>query len=127
MKLRARIAMRPGRVRDVRSDVRESEGVSTGILIIIIQTILGIAAMALNVLYWWRVVGRWEARFRRRCERRYGVVIKLAGRGSWDVEGDRPWHQRLGIELLQLAYFMGALLVWIAAVVLVIIMMWLLE
>jgi hypothetical protein len=95
--------------------------VSTGI--VILQSILGLAAMALNIGYWWLVVSRWEGRFRRWCERRYEVSIKLAGRGGWQVVGARPWYQRLGIELLQLAYFMGAFLVWGVAIVLVIVVM----
>lgn len=95
--------------------------------LLIIQTILGLAAMALNIVYWWHVMSRWEAPFRRWCERRYGVVIKIAGKGSWQVAGARPWHQRLAIELLQLAYFMGAFLVWAVAILLVMFVIWLLE
>jgi hypothetical protein len=99
--------------------------VSTGILIV--QSILGLGAMGLNIAYWWLVVSRWEVRFRRRCERRYGVSIQTAFKGAWKVIGARPWYQRLGIELLQLAYFMGAFLVWGVGVLLVILALWALS
>ena len=95
--------------------------------ILIIQSILALGAMALNGVYWWLVVTRWEGGFRRRCERRYGVVIKIVGKGGWQVTGARPWYQRFAIEWLQLAYFMGAFFVWAVAICLVIGVMSLLE
>jgi hypothetical protein len=76
------------------------------------MTVLSVAAMGLNIGFWWLVVTRWNERFRRRCERRYGVVITIGGRGHWNVVGGGPWYRRLGIEMLHLAYFMGAFVVW---------------
>ncbi len=93
----------------------------------IVQTVIGLGFAALNIVYWWLVVGRGSERFRRRCERRYGVVIELGGKGHWRVSGGGPWYRRLGIELLQLAYFMGAFVVWAAGLLLVILLLWSLE
>jgi hypothetical protein len=87
-----------------------------------------VAAFAvLNILFWMRVVTRWAEQFRRRCERRYGVVITIGFRGAWNVTGGGPWYRSLGIELLQLAYFMGAFVVWIIGMLCVVAVMSLLA
>lgn len=74
--------------------------------------LLGAVFAVLNIVFWSRVMTRWSEQFRRRCERRYGVVITIGARGHWQVTSGGPWYRRLGIELLQLAYFMGAFVVW---------------
>ena len=76
------------------------------------MVVLGAVGMGLNFWFWWLAVTRWNERFRQRCERRYGVTIALRGRGAWHVVGGGPWYRRLGIEMLQLAYFMGVILGW---------------
>lgn len=76
------------------------------------MTVLSVAAMGLNIGFWWLVMKRWSERWRRRCEHRYGVVITIGARGHWTVAGGGPWYRRLGIEMLQLAFFMGAFVVW---------------
>lgn len=86
-------------------------------------TALAVVGIGLNLGFWWLVVTRWNERFRRRCERRYGVTIALRGRGAWHVVGGGRWYRRLGIEMLQLAYFMGAIFLWGFVVVGVIILM----
>jgi hypothetical protein len=77
-----------------------------------IQAALGIALAAANLLFWWFVVRRWQDRFRRRCERRYGVTIELTLRGHWRVSGDGSRVRRFAIEWLQLVYFMAAFALW---------------
>ena len=81
----------------------------------ILQAVLGLAFALLNLLFWARAMGRWQERFRRRCERRYGVVITHGGRGHWQVSGSGPWYRRAAIEWLQLAYFMGVFVGWAIA------------
>jgi len=89
----------------------------------IVQVVLGLAAMGLNIWYWWHVMRHWDGRLRRWCERRYGVVITIGFRGAWQVSGARRWYRRLAIELLPLAYFMSAFLAWAVGMVLVIVVM----
>lgn len=78
----------------------------------VLQSVLGILAAAASMTFWTFVARRWEGRFRERCERRYGVTITYSGRSQWHVIGPGAWYRRLGIELLQLAFFMGAFVVW---------------
>lgn len=94
---------------------------------IIVQGVLGLGVAAMNLAYWWLVVRRWEGRFRSWCERRYRVAITYGMKGHWQVSGSGPWYRRFAIELLQLAYFMGAFVVWAAGMLLVVVMLWSLE
>jgi hypothetical protein len=79
---------------------------------LIVMTILGLAVALANGAYWWWIARRGETRFRAWCERRYGVAITYGFKGHWKVTGPRSWWSRVGIEWLQLAYFLGAMLVW---------------
>ena len=78
----------------------------------ILQTALGFALAAANLVYWWLVVRRWQERFRRYCERRYNVTISFGVKGHWNVAGDGSWLRRFAIEWLQLAFFMTAFVGW---------------
>ena len=79
---------------------------------------IGIAFAVGNIAYWKLVMTRGHERFRRYCERRYGVAIGTGHKGHWQVGGDGgPWYRRLGIELLQLGYFMGAFVAWAVGLV----------
>ena len=78
----------------------------------IVMMILGLSLAGCSLYFWFRVV-RGEDRFRERVERRYGVQIIRGMRGHWRITTrERPALARLGIEMLQLAYYMGAMLVW---------------
>lgn len=79
---------------------------------IVIASVLAVS----NLAYWWWVVSS-EDRCRQLVEGAYGVRITRGPRGHWVVEGDRPWWARLGLELLQLGYFMGAFVLWAIALV----------
>jgi hypothetical protein len=83
----------------------------------IIQGILGLGFAVLNILFWSRVMSRGQERFRRRCERRYGVAITYGGKGHWQVSGGGPWYRRAAIEWLQLAYFIGVFVAWAIGIV----------
>ncbi|HTR53193.1 MAG TPA: hypothetical protein VMJ10_21005 [Kofleriaceae bacterium] len=78
---------------------------------------VGIALVALNFAYWWRVARHWEGRFRRWVERRYRVEIRRVNRGYWEVHGDGPWLRRFAIEWLQLVFFVAAFVGWAALMV----------
>jgi hypothetical protein len=80
--------------------------------VFVAQAIIGVALAAANFWFWWLVVKRWHDRFRARCERKYGVTITMGSRGHWQVSGPQSWIKRFAIEWLQLAYFMGAFVVW---------------
>jgi hypothetical protein len=77
------------------------------------MSVLGLALAGGNVWFWWWVVRTGDARFRVRVERRYGVTIGRSFRGHWQItSGQSSALKRFAIELLQLAYFMGAFVVW---------------
>ncbi len=78
----------------------------------IMSTLASVLFIPLNLWYWWRAMGRWQEAFRRRCERRYGVTFTFGAKGHWRVVEPIAWHKRLGIELLQLAYFFAVFLGW---------------
>lgn len=86
---------------------------------LIVYSVLALAGMALNFAYWWFVVRHWSDRFRRYCERRYGVSITIGHKGHWrvSVSGGGPWYRRFAIEWLQLAYFMAAMIAWMVVIV----------
>jgi hypothetical protein len=71
---------------------------------------LGLAVGLGNLYYWFRLV-RGEPRFREWVKRRYGVTITLT-RGHWNVRGSGSRLRDLGLEFLQLAYFMAGFFVW---------------
>lgn len=80
---------------------------------IVAMWILGLALAAGNAWFWWWVVTRGDVRFQAWVERRYGVTIARGMRGHWQItSGQRSAFRRVAIELLQLAYFMGAFVVW---------------
>lgn len=82
-----------------------------------LQASLGVVLAVLNLVYWWRVVGRGQRWFHGWCERRYDVRITMGFRGHWRVTGASSWLRRAAIEWLRLAYFMGAFAVWAVAVI----------
>lgn len=80
---------------------------------VVVTWILGLALAAGNMWFWWWVVRTGDARFCAYVERRLGVTIARGMRGHWQItSGPRSVLKRFGIELLQLAYFLGAILVW---------------
>jgi hypothetical protein len=83
---------------------------------------LSLPIAAGNLFFWWRVV-RGDPRFRERMARAFGVEIDMGSRGHWSVRGDVPLLRRLGIEMLQLAYYMGAFVVWAVGMVLAVLLM----
>lgn len=66
----------------------------------------------LNWVYWWAVQSRWQARFRRYCEQRFGVTIGPAPRGYWRVSGGGSAFRNFALEWLQLLYFIAAFIGW---------------
>jgi hypothetical protein len=80
---------------------------------LVVVTGLGLGLAVANLAFWWWIVRTGETRFRKRVERRYQVVITRSFRGHWQVSsGPGSKGKHLLIELLQLAYFMGAMFVW---------------
>jgi hypothetical protein len=86
---------------------------------VVVHIALSVPIVAGNLLFWWRVV-RGDAPFRERMARAFGVQIGTGSRGHWSVHGDVPFFKKLGIEMLQFAYYMGAFVVWSVAIVLAI-------
>ena len=74
--------------------------------------LLGLVIFAANLGYWHLVVRRGDERFCRYVERTLGVRITRTTRWHWSVSSDRSWLYNLGVELLQLAYYMVAFAVW---------------
>lgn len=73
---------------------------------------IAVAAVALSLLYWIVVGGRGHEAFRRRCERRFRVIIETNGEGYWSVRNGGPWYRDFAIEWLQLGFFMALFLGW---------------
>ena len=86
----------------------------------VVAVILGVPLVVGNFAFWWYVVKRGQEGFRRRIERRYNVVVTLGSRGHWCVSGSGSRLKDFGIELLQLAYFMGASVLWSVGALLVV-------
>jgi hypothetical protein len=81
----------------------------------------------LNIAYWILVATRWQLRFRSFIARRHGVTITTGFRGFWRAQAAGSTSRLLGIELLQLAYFMLAFIVWSGLLSLALGAMFLLE
>lgn len=76
-------------------------------------TLLSLTAAGLGIALWWWALRRGEPRFRDWVALRCRVTIDRTRRGHWSVTApDRSLPERLGIELLQIAFFLGAMLVW---------------
>jgi hypothetical protein len=91
----------------------------------VLRMSIGLAGAALGLLFWFRLV-RAEPRFRAWVAERFDVTISTSMRGHWKVRGSGSWWGDLGIELLQLGYFMGGFVVWsIGLLMLVGLMAWL--
>lgn len=73
---------------------------------------LSLALAALSIGYWALVVTRGERRFRAWVTHRFDVAITTGARGTWRAWGKGSRIRLLGIEMLQLAYFIAAFLVW---------------
>jgi hypothetical protein len=93
----------------------------------LVEGALGLAGAALSLVYWFLVAKRGHERFRLYCERRFDVRITFGSRGHWRVEGKGSWLRRVGIESLELAYFMAAFVVWAAAMSFVLLAIALIE
>jgi hypothetical protein len=78
----------------------------------IFQSIVGLFFAGFSLAYWIRVAGKGEDHFRESMERRFGVEISRTLRGHWKVRSGGPWIRGLGIELLQIAYFLVAFAGW---------------
>lgn len=91
---------------------------------LIVLSILGLAACAGNIAFWFYVMKRGEPQFQKWVEQRFQVHITRGHRGHWKVtSGARSAVQHLLIELLQLAFFMGAFVGWAIAILLVLLVM----
>jgi len=88
-----------------------------------VQSVIGVVFAVVHLGYWWWMMTRGQERWRRRCERKYGVTITHQGKGFWKVNGDKTWLRRVGIELLQLGFIMGVFVVWAVAMLGVIALM----
>ncbi|MBK9036001.1 MAG: hypothetical protein IPL61_32925 [Myxococcales bacterium] len=93
----------------------------------ILTWILGLAIAGANIGCWWYVVIPGERRFVAWVERRYQVQIARGMRGHWRVTGPGSKIRLFLIELLQLAYFMGAMVVWSAAMLIAVVALTLLH
>jgi hypothetical protein len=92
----------------------------------VLSALIGLALAAASLLFWSRVV-RSDGWFRTRVERRFDVTITMY-RGHWRVSSKRhSWLTRLGIELLQLAYFIGAFCAWALGLLLGLGLLWLVQ
>jgi hypothetical protein len=89
---------------------------------VVARTILlgafGLIAAGANIAFWMFVVVRGQQRWQRWVERVFNVVIHVSHKGHWRVSGSVSWLWRLALELLQLAYFLIAFLVWAIALLL---------
>jgi hypothetical protein len=77
---------------------------------------LGLILAALNLVYWFFVVTRGEPRAKAWVERRYEVVLTRGRRGHWKARGSGSKLRLVGIELLQILYFMIAFVIWAAGI-----------
>jgi hypothetical protein len=77
-------------------------------LVTALSALISLVVAIGSLVFWSRVV-RDDAWFRARVERRFDVTITMV-RGHWRVSSVRhSWLTRLGIEL---AYFLGAFVMW---------------
>jgi hypothetical protein len=74
--------------------------------------ILAFAVASLNLGYWAFVVTRGERRFRAWVMQRFDVIITTGSRGTWRASGTGSKLRLAAIEILQIAYFLAAFLVW---------------
>jgi hypothetical protein len=88
-------------------------------MVLILQAVLGVLFAGASLLFWIRVTGRGEDRFREAIARRYRGSISRTLRGHWQVTGARSRLAGLGIELLQLGYFMAAFAAWASGMLVV--------
>ena len=79
---------------------------------LVVSWILGLTLAAGNLWFWWWVARRGEARFKAWVERRFRVSIGQSWRGHWKVTGPRSGLARFGLEMLQLAFYLAAILAW---------------
>jgi hypothetical protein len=92
-------------------------------LLILIVLVL----VPLNLGYWAFVVTRGERHFRAWVMQRFDVVITTGSRGTWRESGTGSKLRLIGIEMLQLAYFMAGFLVWSVLVLISVGMLGLIE
>lgn len=78
----------------------------------VVVSIVALGICVANLAFWWWVVRSGEPAFQRVMGERFGVTIVRGSRGHWTVVSEGPWLKHLLIELLQLAFFMSAMLVW---------------
>lgn len=86
----------------------------------LVAALVALPAVIGNLAFWWWVVRHGDDRARRWAEGRFGVTIERGPRGHWRVRGASSWLAGLGIELLQLLFFLGAFVVWAAALLAVV-------
>lgn len=84
----------------------------------VLQSFIGTGLAVMSLVYWWYVPLRLERRFRRWCERRFGVEIAIGAGGTWSVDGRGSALRRFAISWLQLGFFLGATFVWALGAVL---------
>lgn len=78
---------------------------------LLLRWVVSLAAALLSLLFWMRLV-RAEPRFRDWVAQRFDVTISTGMKGHWKVRGASSWLSGLGLELLQLAYFMAGFVGW---------------
>lgn len=91
--------------------------VAPGVVKLALLWVLGLSLAAGNLYSWHWTVRRGDDRFREYVERAFDVTIGKGHRGHWRVSSGRSRLGDVGIELLQLAYYMAAFLVWGAALI----------
>jgi hypothetical protein len=76
-----------------------------------------------NLWLWYAAVTKWNSALRLWVAKRFQVEIEDPGRGSWKVVSPIAWYKKLGIECLQLAYFMILFCGWaIASIAMVVLL-----
>lgn len=98
----------PSRARETRKRLSNDELLDVKVAAL---WILGLGLAAGNIYYWGLVMRGGDDWFRRMVERRYRIGIGKV-RGFWQVSSGNGRLTDLGIELLQLVYFVGAFTVW---------------
>lgn len=77
----------------------------------VLRTAMALSGAVLSWLYWRRLI-KTEPRFREWVAASFDVTISTTLRGHWKVRGSGSWWKDVGLELLQLVFFLGGFALW---------------